>query len=30
MNLEEMRLDCFIKQKKGLHFILVAIIYGLL
>ena len=26
MNLEEMRLDCSIKQKKGLHFILAAII----
>ena len=26
MNLEEMRLDCSIKQKKGLHFILASII----
>lgn len=26
MNLEELRLDCSIKQKKGLHFILASII----
>ncbi|HYE12613.1 MAG TPA: hypothetical protein VEF53_20810, partial [Patescibacteria group bacterium] len=26
MNLEEMRLDCTIKQKKGLHFILASVI----
>lgn len=26
MNLEELRLDCAIKQKKGLHFILASIV----
>lgn len=26
MNLEELQLDCAIKQKKGLHFILASII----
>ena len=26
MNLEELRLDCAIKQKKGLHFILASVV----
>ena len=26
MNLDELRLDCAVKQKKGLHFILASII----